>query len=388
MINRVFLIVLDSVGVGELPDASDFGDVGADTMKTISKSENFQIEFLKKIGLASIEGLDYLGAHSSPIGAYGKMNEVSAGKDSTIGHWEIAGLDSKAPFPTYPNGFPDEILDEFKKLTGRGVLCNKPYSGLDVIRDYGEEHAKTGSLIVYTSADSVFQIAANEEIVPLEQLYEYCRIARKILVGKHRVGRVIARPFIEEDGKYVRTKNRHDFSVEPTGETMLDAMKASGIEVLAVGKINDIFSGRGITKYYPTRDNAEGMAVTKSLLGEEFRGLCFVNLVDFDMVFGHRNDTDGYASALSVFDKWVENFVCGMRDDDILIITADHGCDPGDNSTDHTREYVPILAVGKSIKPTNLGIRNTFSDVAATIADIFGVDYKTHGTSFLEEMTR
>ena len=388
MINRVFLIVLDSVGVGELPDASDFGDVGADTMKTISKSENFQIEFLKKIGLSSIEGLGYLGENPSPIGAYGKMNEVSAGKDSTIGHWEISGLDSKAPFPTYPNGFPDEILDEFKKLTGRGVLCNKPYSGLDVIRDYGEEHAKTGSLIVYTSADSVFQIAANEEIVPLEQLYEYCRIARKILVGKHRVGRVIARPFIEEDGKYVRTKNRHDFSVEPTGETMLDAMKASGLEVLAVGKINDIFSGRGITKYYPTRDNAEGMAVTKSLLGEEFHGLCFVNLVDFDMVFGHRNDTDGYASALSVFDKWAENFVCGMRDDDILIITADHGCDPGDNSTDHTREYVPILAVGKSIKPTNLGIRNTFSDVAATIADIFGVDYKSHGISFLEEMTR
>lgn len=388
MINRVFLIVLDSVGVGELPDASAFGDVGADTMKTISKSKNFQIDFLKKIGLSGVEGLGYLGEHSSPIGAYGKMNEVSAGKDSTIGHWEIAGLNSSAPFPTYPNGFPDEVLDEFKKLTGRGVICNKPYSGLDVIRDYGGEHAETGSLIVYTSADSVFQIAANEEVVPLEQLYEYCRIARKILVGKHCVGRVIARPFIEEDGKYVRTKNRHDFSVEPTGETMLDAMKASGLDVLAVGKINDIFTGRGITKYYPTHDNAEGMAVTKALLDEDFRGICFVNLVDFDMVFGHRNDIDGYASALSAFDKWAEDFARGMRDDDILLITADHGCDPGDSSTDHTREYVPILAVGKCIKPNDLGIRNTFSDVAATVTEIFGVEYNTHGTSFLKEMTK
>lgn len=387
MINRVFLIVLDSLGVGELPDASAFGDVGADTMKTISSSENFRIDFLKKIGLSCVSGLGYLGENPSPIGAYGKMNEVSAGKDSTIGHWEISGLNSTSPFPTYPEGFPDEILDEFKRATGRGVICNKPYSGLDVIRDYGEEHMKTGSLIVYTSADSVFQIAANEEIVPLEQLYEYCRIARKMLVGKHCVGRVIARPFVEVDGKYVRTKNRHDFSVEPTGETMLDAMKASGLDVLAVGKINDIFAGRGITKYYPTHDNNEGMAVARSLLSEDFKGLCFVNLVDFDMVFGHRNDIDGYASALSVFDKWAEDFASGMKDDDILLITADHGCDPGDSSTDHTREYVPILAVGKSVKPANLGIRNTFSDVAATIMEIFGVNYNTHGTSFLKEMT-
>lgn len=380
---RVFLIVLDSLGIGEMPDAAAFGDKDCNTLKRISASPAFCIDNLFKMGLGNIDGVNFLKKAELPSAAFARMTERSAGKDTTIGHWEIAGVVSDSPMPTYPDGFPSEILDEFAKKTGRGILCNKPYSGTKVIADYGEEHIKTGDLIVYTSADSVFQIAAHEDIVPPETLYEYCRIAREILVGDHAVGRVIARPFVGNYPDFTRTSNRHDFSVEPPKETLLDAIKSANKTVYAVGKIFDIFAGKGVTEKAFTTSNLDGIEKTLKALDTDFNGLCFINLVDFDMLYGHRQDINGYAKALTEFDRYLPEITTKMRDDDILVITADHGCDPGDNSTDHTREYTPLIVYGKSVKPINLGTRKTFADIAATVADYLDVDFKCDGESFL-----
>ena len=381
---RVFLIVLDSLGVGEMPDAAAFGDKDCNTLKRISTSPEFCIDNLIKMGLGNIDGVNFLKKAELPSAAFARMTELSAGKDTTIGHWEIAGVVSDSPMPTYPDGFPNEILDEFAKKTGRGVLCNKPYSGTKVIADYGEEHIKTGDLIVYTSADSVFQIAAHEDIVPPETLYEYCRIAREILVGDHAVGRVIARPFVGNYPDFTRTSNRHDFSVEPPKETLLDAIKSANKTVYAIGKIFDIFAGKGVTQKVFTTSNLDGIEKTLKALDTDFDGLCFINLVDFDMLYGHRQDINGYAKALTEFDRYLPEITSKMRDDDILVITADHGCDPGDDSTDHTREYTPLIVYGKSVKPINLGTRKTFADIAATVADYLDVDFKCDGESFLD----
>lgn len=386
MKKRVFLIVLDSFGIGNAPDAADFSDFGANTLKSISKSDNFCVQNLLKFGLGNIEGVDCLKKEKSPIAAQGRVTERSRGKDTTIGHWEIAGIVSDKALPTYPHGFPREVLDEFEKATGRKVICNLPYSGTDVIRDYGKEHTETGALIVYTSADSVFQIAAHEDIVPCEKLYEYCRIARKILTGKHGVGRVIARPFIGEYPNFTRTANRHDFSIEPPAETMLDAIKNAGKEVLAVGKINDIFAGHGISEYVYTKNNDDGIKVTLQMLDRDFSGLCFINLVDFDMVYGHRNDVDGYAAAITEFDNKLSEIITKLTDDDVLIITADHGCDPAFPGTDHTRECIPLFVYGNAIKPVNLGTLNSFSDIAASVCDMLGVEYECQGTSFADKI--
>ncbi len=376
---RTFIIVLDSLGAGECPDSALFGDAGASTLGSLHKSGRLNIPNLISMGLGNIDGLSYLGKTENPTAAYGKMAERSNGKDTTIGHWEIAGLISKNPFPTYPDGFPQEIIYAFEAQTGRRVICNKPYSGTDVICDYGEEHLRSGALIVYTSADSVFQIAAHEDIVPPEKLYEYCKIARKILVGDHAVGRVIARPFVGKAGDFKRTANRRDFSTLPWGRTMLDALSESGRDVISVGKISDIFAARGITEKIITHGNFEGMERSLELAERDFEGLCFVNLVDFDSVYGHRNDAVGYAEALNEFDAFLPEFLSKLGEDDMLIITADHGCDPGDISTDHTREYVPILLYGKGIEPRALGTRAQFSDVALTVTDVLGVEYDCEG---------
>lgn len=352
-IKRVFLIVLDSCGIGEAPDAESFGDKGANTIKSISKSKEFDIDTLRSIGYTNIDGLSFLG-DGELKSKVARLSEKSKGKDTTIGHWEIAGVVSEKPLPTFPNGFPEDVLKEFSEKTGRGVLCNKTYSGTEVIKDYGEEHLKTGNLIVYTSADSVFQIAAHESIVPPEELYRYCRIARDILKGDFGVGRVIARPF-ESEYPFKRTSRRHDFSIEPPKETMLDRLKNKGFDVIGVGKIHDIFAGKGLTEYMFTKNNQDGMAKTTEYQNKDFNGLCFVNLVDFDMVYGHRRDVDGYAKALSEFDKWLSGFIKNMRKEDALIITADHGCDPAYKGTDHTRECVPFVLYGKNIEPENLG---------------------------------
>ena len=385
---RIFLIVLDSVGIGALPDAEKFGDAGADTMRRISENENFSVPNLLALGLGNIEGLSYLGASEKPLAAYGRCAERSMGKDTTVGHWEIAGLVSEKPLPTYPEGFPNEVTDAFSAATGRGALCNKPYSGTDVIRDFGKEHLDTGALIVYTSGDSVFQIAAHESIVPTEMLYEYCKIARKILSGEHSVGRVIARPFRGEAGAFERTADRRDFSLEPYGETLLDSLSAAEMDVIAVGKISDIFAGRGITEAVRSHGNEGCMAAALELAERDFSGLCFINLVDFDMKYGHRNDVSGYAAALSRFDEWLPGFMAKLREGDVLIITADHGCDPGDESTDHTREYTPLLVFGKDIKSANLGTRKSFADIAATAAEALGVKADITGESFYKDLTR
>lgn len=371
---RVFLIVLDSCGIGYEPDAHLFGDVGANTMKRISKSEKFNIPNLTNMGLGSIDGVDYLEKCDTPLAKVARLREISMGKDTTIGHWEIAGIISENPLPTYPDGFPDEVLNAFSEATGRAVICNKPYSGTDVIRDYGDEHVKSGALIVYTSADSVFQIAAHEDVVPLEELYKYCEQAREILVGKHGVGRVIARPFIGESGAYKRTANRRDFSLKPPSRTVLDDIKNAGLDVISVGKIRDIFAGEGITEAIISHSNTEGMSITREIAERDFHGLCFTNLVDFDMLYGHRQDTNGYAAALTEFDGWLGEFINVLGDDDALIITADHGCDPGDESTDHTREYVPFIMYGKGISPENLGTVNGFTFIADTVAELLGIE--------------
>ncbi len=385
---RIFLIVLDSFGIGEMPDSPAFGDVGVNTLASCATSKKLSVPNMIAAGLANIDGVTCLPKVSAPTGAYARLTEKSMGKDTTIGHWEIAGLISPDPLPTYPEGFPEEILAPFRAATGRGVLANAPWSGTAVLDAYGEEHMKTGDLIVYTSADSVFQIAAHEDIVPPEQLYEYCRIARKLLVGKHGVGRVIARPFVgEKAGAFKRTANRHDFSLEPPKETLLDAIKAAGLDSIAVGKIFDIFAGIGTTEHVYNQSNANGMEHALHYANKDFTGLCFVNLVDFDMVYGHRRDIDGYALALNGFDAWLPRLMEKLGDDDLVMITADHGCDPGYTATtDHTREYVPLLVLGKGVKPVNLGTRSSFADIAATVAEVLNVKLDTPGESFAKEI--
>lgn len=386
-VRRVFLIVLDSYGIGHAPDASDFGDEGSNTLKTITRSPKYSTPNMCRMGLFNIDGVDCEPKETAPIGAFGRMTERSRGKDTTIGHWEIAGVISEKPLPVYPDGFPKELLDELSKRTGRGVLCNKPYSGTEVIKDYGDEHVKTGALIVYTSADSVFQIAAHEEVVPLEELYEACRTARELLTGEHSVGRVIARPFVGESGNYTRTPHRHDFSLVPPAATMMDVLVENGFASRGVGKIYDIFAGKSIQTTVSIQNNVDGMDKTLEIQKEDFNGLCFVNLVDFDMLYGHRNDVDGYANAATVFDKQLGEFMENMREDDVVMITADHGCDPGFPGTDHSRERVPFLAYGKAIKEgVNLGTRDTFADIAATVLEMFGVSDDIKGESFWQQI--
>lgn len=394
MPKRVFVVVLDSFGIGEEPDAAAYGDEGSNTLCACATSGVLNIPNMTKLGLLNIDGaLDSvydvdLKPIESPVGAYARMREKSAGKDTTVGHWEMAGVISPKKFPTYPNGFPQEVIEEFEQKTGRKVLCNKPYSGTDVIRDFGKEHIETGALIVYTSADSVFQIAAHEDVVSPEKLYEYCHIAREILQGKHGVARVIARPF-EGEWPYHRTSRRHDFSLEPTGTTMLDRLKESGFDVLSIGKIYDIFAHRGMTEFEFTTCNADGIQKTIEATSKDFNGLCFTNLVDTDMIYGHRNDPVGYSNALSYFDEHIPQIIEGLREDDLFIITADHGCDPVTPSTDHSREYVPLLITGPKVKPnTNLGTTATFADMAETILDYFGVEQLGAGTSRLSEILK
>ena len=386
MSKRVFLIVLDSAGIGEAPDADRFDDVGCDTMGTCVRSGKLHVPNMKKLGLYNIDGTSFCDKQEGVIGCYAKMQEKSAGKDATVGHWEIAGVVSETAMPTYPNGFPKEVIDEFEKKTGRGTLCNLPYSGSVVIADYGKEHLETGKLIVYTSADSVFQIAAHEDLVPVDELYRYCQIARDMLQGEHGVGRVIARPFIGEH-PFTRTVNRHDFSLEPPKQTVLDAIGEAGKEVIGVGKIYDIFAGRGVQTTYPNKGNDINMERTLSEMDKDFEGLCFVNLVDFDMLYGHRNDIEGYTNALNKFDVQLGQMMEKMREDDLLIITADHGCDPGFKGTDHSREFVPCLCYGHKMKKgINLGLRGTFSDIAHTIAEFLSISYQGSGESFLNEI--
>ena len=384
---RIFLFVLDSFGIGAMPDAESFGDVGVNTLAACAGSEKLRIPNMIAAGLGNVEGVTCLPRAAEPAGAYARLAEASMGKDTTIGHWEIAGLISPDPLPTYPEGFPEEVLEPFRKATGRGILANAPWSGTEVIDRYGDEHVATGDLIVYTSADSVFQIAAHEEVVPLETLYEYCRIARAQLQGRHGVGRVIARPFVGSSGAYKRTANRHDYSLEPAGETMLDAIKAAGKASIGVGKIYDIFAGRGTTEHVYNKSNANGMEHAMHYAQQEFEGLCFVNLVDFDMQFGHRRDIDGYAAALTEFDAFLGTFLEKLGEDDLVMITADHGCDPAYTATtDHTREYVPLLILGKQVKPVNLGTRGSFADIAATVTELLGVPFETEGKSFAKEI--
>ena len=384
---RIFLIVLDSFGVGALPDSEAFGDVGVNTLAACATSSQLQIPTMIAAGLGLIDGVSCLPKPTAPTGAYGRLAEASMGKDTTIGHWEIAGVVSPKPMPTYPNGFPEEVLAPFRAATGRGILCNQPISGTKAIELYGDEHVRTGDLIVYTSADSVFQIAAHEKVVPLEELYRDCRIARQQLQGKHSVGRVIARPFVGTSGNYRRTSNRHDFSLEPPSETMLDAIQKAGLASIAVGKIFDIFAGRGMTEHVYNTSNADGLDHAMDYAKKDFHGLCFVNLVDFDMLYGHRRDIDGYARALTEFDRWLPSFLEQLGDEDLVMITADHGCDPAYlATTDHTREYVPLLVLGKAVKPLNLGTRKTFADIAATITALLGVPYETPGISFASEI--
>ena len=374
MAKRVFLIVLDSFGIGAEPDAPQFGDFDTNTIRSCATSKYFDMPNMKKMGLFNIDGVELGSKEANPTAAFGRLQELSKGKDTTIGHWEIAGIISPNPLPTYPNGFPKEVLDEFSKRTGRAVLCNKPYSGTEVIADYGQEHMESGALIVYTSADSVFQIAAHEDVVPVEQLYEYCKIAREILQGEHGVGRVIARPFIGEVGNFTRTSRRHDFSLVPPKDTMLDAIQAAGLDTIAVGKINDIFVGKGIGEFTYTSGNEEGIEKTLQYLDKDFNGLCFINLVDFDMLYGHRRDIDGYAKALNYFDSKLPQIIGKMRPDDVLMITADHGCDPGyDKTTDHTREYIPFIMYGDEIVPENLGTCAGFDNIAKKVLELLNV---------------
>lgn len=385
-IKRVFLIVLDSFGIGCAPDAADFGDGRCNTLASLTTSPELHAPNLTKLGLFNIDGVGCGTPADSPIGTFARLRELSRGKDTTIGHWEIAGIVSEQPMPTYPNGFPTEILEQLSAACdGKKILCNKPYSGTQVIRDYGREQEETGGLIVYTSADSVLQIAANEADVPLERLYDYCRAARKIMQGKHGVGRIIARPYVGSYPNYERTAHRHDFSLDPTGDTMMDALVRQGHEVIAVGKISDIFAGRGVTRSTGVNENnADGMEKTLRIQQEDFTGLCFVNLVDFDMTYGHRRDIAGYARATTEFDVQLGTFMEHMREDDVLMITADHGCDPGAPGTDHTREYVPLLVYGAQIrKGVSLGTYPTFAMIGATVSDMFGAGLTTKGESLL-----
>ncbi len=386
---RVFLIVLDSVGIGELPDADLYGDTGSNTLKACSSQKEFNMTNMKDLGLFNIDSVDYYEKSENPLGSFARMAEKSNGKDTIIGHWEIAGVISEKPMPTFPNGFPQEVVQQFKTITSRDVLCNKPYSGTEVLKDYGKQSIETGSIIVYTSADSVFQVAAHENIIPVNKLYEYCEKIREFLTGDYAVGRVIARPFIGEYPNFERTPNRKDFSLKPPKITMLDQIEKKGLDVIAVGKINDIFVGKGITHKIKTRNNSDGLTKLKKIVEQDFEGLCFVNLVDFDMVYGHRNDVSGYAGALSEFDGRIKEIMDLMRREDILIITADHGCDPTTSSTDHSREYTPMVIYGSKVKQgVNLGTRESFSDIAATILEYFGINKLVEGKSFLKEIIR
>ena len=383
---RLFLIVLDSVGIGEAPDAAQFGDEGSNTVRAAVEA-GADLPNLRRLGLFNIDGMDWTEPEAAPIGAFGRMREASMGKDTTIGHWEIAGVVSPKPLPTFPDGFPPEIIRNFEKLTGRKVICNKPYSGTQLLLDYGREHVETGALMVYTSADSVFQVAAHEDIVPIEELYHDCELAREMLTGDYAVGRVIARPFVGEYPNYTRTARRHDYSLQPPRATMLNNLEDAGYECIGVGKISDIFAGSGITQQIRTQNNTDGIAKTLDLMENDFEGICFVNLVDFDMVYGHRNDAPGYARALMEFDQALPKFMEQMGEDDLLIITADHGCDPSTPSTDHSREYTPMLAWSKKIRPgANLGTRTTFADIGATVLEYFGLENRTDGQSFLKEI--
>ena len=390
MAKRVFLIVLDSCGCGEMPDSADFGDAGSNTLRACTASSRLDIPTLSKMGIFNIDSVDCGTPVPSPTAAYGRMAEMSRGKDTTIGHWELAGLISPRPLPTFPDGFPADFIQAFEEKTGRKVLCNKPYSGTEVIRDYGREQKETGGLICYTSADSVFQIAANEADIPPEELYRICETAREMLTGPELgVGRVIARPYTGEYPNYVRTSNRHDFSLLPPAPTLLDALKQAGLATIGVGKIYDIFAGQGITEMVRNKSNADGMEHTLHYAAQDFEGLCFVNLVDFDMLYGHRNDVDGYAAALTEFDGQLRKLLPMLKEDDLLFITADHGCDPSTPSTDHSREHVPLLAYGAKIKAGyNLGTRSTYADLAATVAEYFGVKANIAGTSFLREILK
>lgn len=386
---RVFLVVLDSVGIGALPDAHFYGDEGSNTLAAAAADKAFSMPHMEQLGLFDIEGVTHLKkGNKMPQGAFGRMKEASRGKDTTTGHWEIAGVISEHPLPTFPGGFPQDLLLAFSERTGRKVLCNKPYSGTEVIKDYGKEHMETGALIVYTSADSVFQIAAHEAVVPVEELYRYCEIARELCTGAYGVGRVIARPFAGEY-PFVRTAKRHDYSLVPPQRTMLNILADNGYDVIGVGKINDIFAGSGITEYVRTAGNEEGIEKMISYADQDFHGLCFVNLVDFDMKYGHRNDVEGYAKALSYFDAQLPRMLGKLRQQDLLIITADHGCDPSTPSTDHSREYVPVVAAGPMIKAgVNLGTRETFADTGATVLDWFGIFGGIKGSSYWKKMRK
>ena len=374
MTGRVFVIVLDSFGIGAAPDAADFGDAGANTIKGVAGTGILSLPNMISLGLGNIDGVDAVEKVKSPRATYARLEERSRGKDTTTGHWEMAGIISESPMPTFPNGFPRELLDAFEAKVGRGTLCNLPYSGTDVIRDYGKEHVETGKLIVYTSADSVFQVAAHEEIVPVDELYAICRTAREMLTGEYGVGRVIARPFIGTAPDFKRTENRRDFSLLPPKDTMLNKLSAAGLDVIGVGKIGDIFAMSGLTETHPTHNNGEGMAKAYELLDRDFHGLCFVNLVDFDMKYGHRQDAVGYAEALNAFDSWLGRALPKLRPDDVLIITADHGCDPTDESTDHTREYVPFLMCGEGIPEKNLGTIAGFDYISNTVCRLLGIN--------------
>lgn len=384
---RVFLIVLDSFGVGEMPDAADFGDKGADTLRSCFNTGKLNVPNMQRLGLFNIDGVKVGEKAAVPEGAFLRITEKSKGKDTTTGHWEIAGCVSEKPFPTFPNGFPPEIIEKFERATGRRVLCNLPYSGTEVIADYGKEHVETGNLIVYTSADSVFQIAAHEDVVPVEKLYEYCQIARDILTGDFAVGRVIARPF-EGNHPYTRTPRRHDFSLTPPKDTALDILKANGKDVIGVGKIFDIFAGKGLTQSDRKIGNGTDMEITSNYQRGDWNGLCFTNLVDFDMQYGHRRDPEGYAAALNEFDKWLGGFMKEMRPDDAVILTADHGCDPCHIGTDHTREHIPVLVYGDGIKPVNLGTRTCFGDIGASVLEMLNVSGSVDGDSFAAEIVR
>ena len=380
--NRVFLIVLDSLGAGAAPDAADFGDEGTHTLQSLHQTGRLKIPNLCQMGIGNIDGLSFLGRTDTPTAAVARLVELSRGKDTTIGHWELAGLVSDAPLPTFPKGFPQEFLNRFSAAVGRGILCNAPYSGTAVIRDFGEEHLRTGALIVYTSADSVFQVAAHTDVVSLDELYAICEKAREMLTDRLGVGRVIARPFTGTAPDFVRTADRRDFSLTPPIALLPDAIKEKGLDSIAVGKIHDIFAGRGFTRAFRTHSNEEGITITATLAREDFRGLCFVNLVDFDTLWGHRRDAIGYAEGLSAFDAWLGDFLPLLKEGDVLMITADHGCDPSfRKTTDHTREYVPLLIHGKQLTPDNLGTRRSFSTVAATVTSLFGICFPCDGES-------
>lgn len=386
---RVIWIVLDSVGIGELPDADRFGDVGSNTFCNTVKETGISLPNLRRLGIGNIDGVDCYPNSNEVIGSYGKCVELSNGKDTTVGHWEMAGVHSPNPLPTYPNGFPMDIMKEFENRTERKWLANKPASGTEILDELGEEHMKTGALIVYTSADSVFQIAAHEEIVPIDELYRYCEIARELLRGEHGVARVIARPFIGVPGSFKRTSNRRDFSLNPPGITVLDRAKASGLDVIGVGKIEDIFNGVGITHAVHTKDNMDGVDHTLAFMKEENHGILFTNLVEFDSTWGHRNDVKGYAGGLVAFDERLPEILETMRDEDILIINADHGCDPTTESTDHSREYIPVLIYGKSIRENiNIGVRSTFADIGQSIASYLELEPIPEGTDFMKEVLR